>query len=352
MTLLSSVDSLPIVRDPILNSMFSDLAAAPAIYQPSKFWVHYLNKNIQEIEEQGLENFKQTINRNYFNWTGWELEEHRQAITHELDFLTKKLAKWCAKLSKDIGSRPLDLDQYYWIRYREYVALLWEFTLRRDKLKILRKLSEPFLGNAFTFKYRGMAISQDICNSVLELNSLAEGLGDKLPSSNILELGGGYGRTADVLLRSFPKVSMTMVDIPPALHVCQWYLSKLHPNRKIFKYRSFKSYEQIRDEFEQSSIRFLLPHQLELIPNDSFNACVNISSLHEMTAAQIDHWFNMIDRLVAGCFYTKQWIKSVNDFDNIIVDREYYPIKADWTELYNRVCQVQQNFFEATYLTR
>lgn len=346
---MSTLEPIPHVKDPVLNSMLEEMMTAPVIYQPSKFWVHYAIKNIKEIEADGINNFKQTVNRNYFNWTGWELEEHRNCIVEKIDGLTSLIAQLIAKLSSDIGQRPNDLSDHYWNRYREYVALLWEFTKKRDKLGILRRLQEPDIGNPFTFKYKGKRVSQDICNSVLEINSLAEGTGYDLNTLDALELGGGYGRTASVVLSSFAKAKMTMVDIPPALHICQWYLSKLYPNRKIFGYRPFKSFDEIKDEFLEASIRFLLPHQLELLPPKSFNACINISSLHEMTQEQISHFFKLIDQLVKGHFYMKQWIRSINDYDAIIVERDAYPVKDTWRQLFNRPCEVQTSFFEALY---
>jgi putative sugar O-methyltransferase len=345
----SFLDNLPNVHDGALKVMLSDLASGPNIYHPSEFWVHFLTKNLIQLEEDGIENFKQTVNQNYFNWTAHHIEPQFEKILAGIDPSTRTLVDECLNRSEDVASDYSCLTREQWIAYKKFVVLFWEYTLKEDKLGLLFELNEPSLGNPFTFDYKGHKISQDICNSVLELNSLAEGMGNNLPKANVLELGGGYGRNADVLLRSYPDTIVTMVDIPPALQICEWYLAQLHSERKIFRYRPFGAYEEIETEFEQSSVRFLLPHQLEMIPDKSFTACINISSLHEMTLDQIKHWFNMFDRLVGGCFYTKQWIKSYNPFDGIEIERHLYPVKSSWKEHYNRVCSVQEKFFEALY---
>lgn len=345
-------DMISSVKDTELQNMLSELSVAPLVYQPSKFWIYYLIKNIDQLEENGLENFKQSVNQNYFNWIGddW-ITPQQESISKDLSSLTKLLTAWHIRRSAGV-EKNVCLNENQWRAYKNFVAILWEFVSKHDKLGILQDLQEPKLGNSLSFKYKGREISQDICNSVLELNGVAEGMSPVLQNANILEVGGGYGRIADVLLRSYPNATITMVDIPPGLHICQWYLSQLHLNRKIFKYRAFNSYAEVKHEYEQASVRFLLPHQLELIPDDSFTACINVSSLHEMTPNQIEHWFNLIDRLVSGCFYTKQWIKNVNTYDNIVIERESYPVKKHWKESYNQVCKVQPFFFEALYKTR
>ena len=53
-----------------LRIMMSHIASAPRIYQPSQFWLYFSTYNALQIELGGIENFKQTVNKNYFNWTG------------------------------------------------------------------------------------------------------------------------------------------------------------------------------------------------------------------------------------------------------------------------------------------
>ena len=120
----------------------------------------------------------------------------------------------------------------------------------------------------------------------------------------------------------------------------------------MFHYRSFADYESVRDEIGSSSIIFLAPPQVEMLPDDSFDLFVNMSSLHEMTFEQIALCFEHINRLCTEHFYTKQWNEHHNSFDDIVVKRSNYPYDAGWTEVFNRTCELQPRFFEGLYRCR
>ena len=96
--------------------------------------------------------------------------------------------------------------------------------------------------------------------------------------ASFAELGAGYGRLGYVVLEALPESKYTILDIPPALYLSQRYLTAFFPERPAFRFRPFRSYEAIAEEFEAASLRFLAPHQLELLPAKSFDYFVNISS--------------------------------------------------------------------------
>jgi hypothetical protein len=54
---------------------------------------------------------------------------------------------------------------------------------------------------------------------------------------------------------------------------------------------------------EQSSIVFLLPHQLAKMPDRQFDLTLNISCFGEMTLEQIDYCSTEIARVKRGHFY-------------------------------------------------
>jgi hypothetical protein len=62
--------------------------------------------------------------------------------------------------------------------------------------------------------------------------------------------------------------------------VSEKYLSEIFADKVIFRYREFSKYKEIRPEFEESDIAFILPTQLELLPEGSFGLVQTISSLH------------------------------------------------------------------------
>ena len=216
---------------------------------------------------------------------------------------------------------------------------------RDDKLKIFDKVEEPLIGNPFLIRYRSKLISQDLCNSVHEFYSVVEG--DK-KNSSVAEIGAGYGRLAYVFLTAFKNSSYCIVDISPALFVAQEYLSRMFPNERIFYFRPFGTFSEIKEEFEAARIRFIMAHQIEKIPEKYFDIVITVSSLHEMTREQIKNYFNQINRIGRDLVYTKQWRKSRTK-DNFYIKENEYPVPANWQVLYKRRHPIQRMFFEALY---
>ena len=234
--------------------------------------------------------------------------------------------------------------------YAFYVAVLWEYARSHETLGLLERLEEPELGRPISIDYLGRRISEDLCNSALELSSIAEGLArDGADPGLVIELGPGYGRVAWAFLEAFPTARYVLVDIPPALAIAERYLSTLYPDRSVFSFRHFDAYDEVAAELERAQIAFLTPNQLDLVPPLGADLFVNISSLHEMRPEQIAHYLRQVGVHCRGHFYTKQWLRSVNNYDGLVIHREDYPIPSAWTPLFDRRHPVQTRFFEAMY---
>ncbi|KAF0126990.1 MAG: Uncharacterized protein FD189_755 [Elusimicrobia bacterium] len=342
---------LSVVEIPEIVSMVKVLLKSPVVYHPSKLWLYYMVFNTFQLETGGIGNFKRTINNNYFNWTGdWHVNPQFQALKKELHWSSADLVNAEMSAHFNIAAKPEGFTKEEWRKYIQFLCMLWEFTVSNDHLNLLSQLKEPVLGNPIAIEYKGRNVTQDICNSVLEVNTIMKFISRKPEEKlRIIELGAGYGRVGYALLHAVPNIQVVIVDIPPALYVSQWYLTGLFPGQRVFKFRDFSDYREVRQEFEESSIAFLSPAQIGCLPDRMFDLFINISSLHEMTLVQIDMWFGHIDRLCKGWFYTKQWIESVNIFDGITIRREDYPVKPHWKELLNRKNLIYPELFEAVY---
>lgn len=337
-----------------IEEMIEELRAAPQIYSPSAFWEHYTELNLRQLDEAGFDEFKRTVNRNYFQWVVvYARDPQFRAV----------LRRWL----KHPTLRPLGvtLDEQFeipqgrfgalrsWFHghtHAAYLALLWEYVNDRDRNGVLATLDEPALGHPLTMSYRGRRMSEDLCNSVLEYLTIVEALPNGMPrDGTVIELGGGYGRLAWVFLSVLPSVRYVLVDIPPALAIAQRYLTELFPERQVFQFRRFSRAEEVAAELERADIVFLTPNQLELLAPIEADLFVNVSSLHEMRPDQIAHYFAMIKRHTNGCFYTKQWIRSVNRYDGLEVNRDDYPVPSNWLARFDREHPIQSHFFEALY---
>ena len=334
----------------VLKDMLTTFDKAEAIYKPSLFWQDINKLHIEQLENDGYNNFKQTLNLKYFNFIVSIIDRQflklvKYLIKHPtLKVFTARLKSF--RLCKDNNLLTKFTGR---ILYPVFIAMLWEYTRSIDYLELLEQINEPLEGNPIKVWYKGRLISQDVCNSIIEYYAIPNAMA--IEKLSVCELGAGYGRLAYVFLkaRNCRNIKYTVVDIPPALYVAQRYLTEVFPMLKAFKFRDFGKYEDVKEEFETAAIRFLEPQQVKLLPPFQFNLFINISSLHEMTMPQIQNYINMIDQYTNGYFYTKQWIRSINVKDKIVVGYKDYPIPSAWKELYWRKCEVQSLFFEALY---
>jgi len=327
-----------------LRQMLREMKKASQEVKPSKYWVELNRKNIEQLERMGYENFKQTLALNYFTFIVPRGDS-------QVAFLESNLPRGSV-IKAALRTAWLKLHPFFTYRqsidYNYLTYLLWEYAEATTKL--LKGLDEPREGNPPELHLGGKLISQDLANAALEFWSIASRV-EMSSINSVLELGGGYGRTAYVFLKLMPQVKYIMVDIPPALYVAERYLPSVLPDRTVFRYRPFKDYGEVKQDFENAEIAFLLPSQLELLPDDSADLSINISSLHEMKPEQIRYYLKEISRLTKLYFYMKEWKVSKIPFENVIVKEEDYAIPEGWQQLYWRTCKVQTLFFEALFKT-
>lgn len=331
--------------------MLSDLKKGSSLYRPSNFWVLLNKDHIEKISTSGLDNFKRSVNLRYFSWGIVGIVVHgMHPILYAIrkgnwkPFLSGKFENYNNNLG--VGVKRLNFLTAY--IYKTYVCCLFDYVKTTDEFNVFDKLNEPKIGNPFVISYKGKHISQDLCNSIHEFNSVMNSL-DRNKISSVAELGGGYGRTAYVFLKMLPKINYTVIDIPPALYIAQWYLSKLFSKEKIFYYRKFKAFSAVRKDFEKARIRFLMADQIRLLPKKYVNLFINISSLHEMRRNQIKNYLNEINRVCKGYFYTKQWYRSFTS-DNLHIKQEEYPVFKSWKLLFSRYPHpIQRWFFDTLY---
>lgn len=347
----------------LLQEMYADHLAGPEIYRASVFWEKLNQLNIEWLKVDGLDNFKRTVNNNYFNWMVNTKSDYFRSVASYffanakrhprklLSFILTHVDEMYHRTYVSTSTQTTYLQRKI---YALYVLFLFEYVRDHDEFGLFGKLEEPMVGNPIVVEKKGKRISQDISNSYMEYSYIRHALGNDFHTvKTIVEVGGGYGRLSYLfhLLHQGEGVKIVMVDLPPALLVAQWYLPKVFPDARVMGYRKFTSFSEIEHEFKSSSICFLLPHQLELLPEGTIDLLINVSSLHEMSREQINKYYELIDEK-AHYFYTKQWAFWENQEDNIFVPAVSYPTRPDWTLLNARLNPVHKGFFEAMFKVR
>lgn len=313
-------------------------------HQLSSCWQVLSFKNYNQLLRDGYRNFKRTLACNYFTF----LVQKNDA---QIAFLENALPEEVRSECRSAAARLPDDPGFEWhdqVSYRYFVLLLWAYVRRVDRERYLDRLREPHEGHPVIVPAGADEATQDLANSLLEYYAMRE----QVPFGRIrraLEIGPGYGRTAYVALALNPGLQYTLVDVPPALWVAQRYLGSVFKDRRVFRVRDFRHYDEVREEMEQASIVCLLPHQLELMPDMHYDLALNISSFGEMRRNQLESYFRTLERVTRGHFYTKQWKSAQNAFDNVAYTEADYPVSPRWERVYSRTCPVQSDFFEALY---
>jgi putative sugar O-methyltransferase len=332
-----------------MDDMFKALSRADASVKPSLYWEELNKMNLAQLKEDGFDNFKRTIALNYFTWVRilpWDSQIIFLCRQLGMTAIFRALGHAFRFCGRKYFSNPIQSFSYGLLTF-----LLWEYILDGEHSQELLTLREPELGGPPLADPReGMSVSQDLGNSILEYESFKGGL-PAGGQGTVLELGGGYGRNAFVILKMNPHFRYVAVDIPPALWVAERYLSGLFPERHIFPYRDFQRFEEIAESYARADLVFLLSSQLGALPPDSIDLIINISSLHEMRKDQIDHYFQLFDRVLkpGGHAYIKEWKKARILFENMTLTEKDYPCPKGWKKIMSRTAQVQTRFFETLY---
>jgi putative sugar O-methyltransferase len=329
------------IRTDELRAMMKYIAKVPRIYQPSQFWLYFSTYNALQIESAGAENFKRTVNKNYFNWTG-EADVNIQLSA--LEDLTNP------RSGQEGESETGVLDCTLKKNHQRMLELLYRYAQSVDLMGLLAKVAEPELGNPIGLRIEGRTITQDLCNTIMDWNTIFQHAKPRLANRPIVyELGAGHGRMGYALLKAFPGARYVVIDIPPALYVSQWYLTRLFPELKAVRFKENWSQPEFNKAFSDASLIFLSPDQAEYLPGRSCDLFINICSLQEMKLDQVRNWFRHIDRLCGGHFYTKQYYEHRNALDEESINRSDYPINPRWRMVFDRKSPTFPSLFESIY---
>jgi SAM-dependent methyltransferase len=319
------------------------IAMAQAAVSPGsdgQFWRTLGQKHRALIAERGFENFKRTIN---FEYGQWGVSSLRNAYTWRLvrmllekrqfpfgifarpDFSDAQNIYWPDEIHGQTGdtiaaakASPLKL-----IAYAIYCGLLWQYAATKDALGCLN-VPEPTFGNPMPIWFRKRLISQDLAMASLDVNAMANyaSLGSV---KRVLEIGAGYGRTAYLYRRMFPNAQYFIVDIAPALAVSQNYLATVFGEDAVSRCGA--------GTVGARALNFLLPHQLDAMPDDHFDLVINISSFDEMPPEVSTGYLKAIGRVCRGHFYLNGHARTSDR--GMRLGLEELPYDPAWRLLYS-----------------
>lgn len=328
--------------DPALIEMVDNFIISKDFFNTSDFWLLICRRNLEDLAEYGIENFKQVISAKVY-W-GEKTMDAPQIVPL---YSSAKNLNIDVNLSEVFREHKF-YDQKQSIQLNISNIMLLNWLIKNNYNDLLDNLEEHSFGNPVFLNYKDKKLSQDVMNSVIEYRAITEHLSLE-EGDVIIEVGGGSGRTAACILSLNQKCKYIMADIPPALFLAKENLKNKFKDKIIFHPPLFENFQEIKDQFDQADIIFLFPEQLKKLPPKIAKLCIAIDCLHEMTMDNINYYFNLFDTL-GNYFYfkcqLKQWAKTTKKQ----LTMNSYPIMSNWDKAFHDPCVVPGSYFHALYL--
>ena len=312
----------------------------------SKFWRHLMINHYKFMSDKKLSNnpSKEISQMDYSGFSFIDensVEMSCDNIKEKIDFTVDLFKKhYGFSLTKSIHYNLVSLILYENIKSKK----IFDHYDKVNK-KIYQKYSPEL-------EINNKLISQHMLISMLEfekINTLVKNINKPL---NILELGAGYGRTANMFLSLSEGVKYVVADFPPAITLSENNLKESFPNKKITSAFEINNKEDMEKTFKNNDVLFILPHQINLFERKNFSLSIAIGCLNEMEKKQIVNYMKIFEN-ISNFLYIKAWEYSglpYSFYKYYSVHRKTdFSIKEEWIEHFKDRCVIPSNQFELGY---
>ncbi len=315
----------------------------------SNYWKYLTIKNLKQLinDGKGINHYSTSVAKNYYNFI--EVEDDM------LKTLMDTIGNEKSSDSINLFKKQTNLSYVDCLKYNNLVYLLW---LNAKKKKILHKLDK--LSDIGYLSYNdpyidinGTKISSDKINSIFDYEKLDK-FANLSKQNNILEIGGGSGRTSQSIL-TFNNVKYVICDIPPALYISYERLKKVFPDKKIDLVYKEQDKDKLNTKINELDISFIMPDQLNLIRKNFFDLTLAIDCIHEMDKKTVKKFFSDINQ-VSKLFYFSVWKKCSLPFSNILTKdhvfdyyQNGYEVPSNWTKKFEEELDFPSNFISCGY---
>ena len=320
----------------------------------SKFWRHNIINHYNYMS--GLTHANDPLHTILkFDYSGYNfldefsLDEKLKSKENLMKFKNNFLKKYPkASLKKHEG-----MSESKSVEYNISLLYLYEKLQNNNILSLYNKISKEIYK-----KYNpcididGKIISQHLLLSLLEYSKIDFLTKNIKKPLKILELGAGYGRTANMVLSLNSQSKYVIADLPPSIYFSLKNLRESFKNKKIKNGFEIKNQDEMMNEFNKNDILFILPHQLNLFERKAFDITISIGNLCEMEKSQIKNYMKIFERL-SKFLYFKVWEISGLPYSFYqyysVHNRKDYEIKDDWKEHFKDRCIMPHNQFDLGY---
>lgn len=201
-------------------------------------------------------------------------------------------------------------DNYQTYLWNEPGPLCGAWAAQVADLPPALRLGEPAGGIGFPYEER--LISHDIIRFQHVIATLhRQGVLDDLARQAhpiTLEIGSGYGGLAYHLHRVLGRGTRVLLDLPETLLFAANYLALHCPAARTYVYRAADAAAALTDPHRYDFV--LLPNfRLDLLASWRFDLALNVESMQEMRAAQVEEYLAFLKR-TSRLFYS--WNQEAN----------------------------------------
>jgi putative sugar O-methyltransferase len=317
----------------------------------SNYW-HYLNiKHLQELlsNKKDLKDYSTSIAKNYFTFINVKDEEIKGAFENiKQEYNSEKI---------NLFKKQENFSYIESMRYNNLVYLLW---LNAKKNNLEQKIID--LGDLGYLSYNDpyidindKKITSDKINSIFDYEYINSFI-DLDIQNHVLEIGAGSGRTSQAILKFNEKLKYTICDIPPALYISYERLKNVFKNKKVGLIYNEKTEKSLKNKINELDISFIMPDQLNLIKNKSFDLTIAIDCMHEMDKSVIKYYLNNLNN-ISSFFYFSVWKNTYVPFsgnikftrNNLDYFKNDYNIPENWHKKFEKESIFPSNFICSGY---
>jgi len=226
----------------ILDLMLKDMNSKSSLYQPTNFWSSYVKKMSSEIKSDGLCDFRRREKTLLHLIQATDVEPIDHALylkedlysSYKLKLMKRLLGIFRFNLPKKLLYTVM--HSFYGISIPELKSLFFQFAKSYGEANnakpisnfSISKIANPkdvisMNGNDYTLATLNYYTMYAYCSRFCNFDSI----------ESVAEIGSGSGKEAEVLKKLHPDLTLFLFDIPPALYVCERYLSALFPDLVI-----------------------------------------------------------------------------------------------------------------------
>jgi len=284
----------------LLDTMMADTMNGSDMFRPTNYWANYEKKLLPELKEQGLHDFRRRQKSILGSFGAADLSAEFDYINlFGNPVLFNDITKNIPLYTKFLKVGNLVINGLFAPSKSQLAGLhkkAFDFAASMGKkygAKPLESISMSRVGNPEDgFEINGNFYTRSMLYYYISYAYASQFIDfDKVQV--MAELGSGGGKSAEIIKKFHPHITILLFDIPPQLYVCHQYLSKVFPG-KVVDYSKTRTMTSL-NEITPGSIHVFGSWQFPLLKDYSPDLFWNASSFQEMEPEVVINYLSYIN---------------------------------------------------------